>query len=58
MIMGKSKWIELACPGMETPVLTGKDAEIFLKRMKNVKPLPKEEKERLRKLYESITWEI
>ena len=52
------KWIELACPDLGTPVLTGKDAERFLKRMREVKPLPKAEKERLKKLYESITWEI
>jgi hypothetical protein len=53
-----TKWIELACPGMETPILTGKDAERFMQKMKNVKPISKEEKERMMRLYESITWEI
>lgn len=54
----ESRWIELACPGMETPILTGKDAERFLQRMKEVKPASKEEKERMRQIYESITWDI
>lgn len=52
------KWIELACPGLETPILTGKDAERFLQKMKEVKPISKEERERLRRISAMVTWEI
>ena len=46
------KWIELACPGLETPILTGKDAEKLLEIMDNVKPISQEERERMIRNYE------
>ena len=51
------KWIELACPGLETPILTGKDARRFLKKMKEVRP-SSEERERVRRISKMVTWEI
>ena len=48
----EQKWIELARPGLETPILTGKDAEKLLEIMDNVKPISQEERERIRKNYE------
>ncbi len=42
----------MATPIKDTPILTGKDAQRFEQRMKAVKPLPKEEIERMEKAYE------
>lgn len=42
----------MARPIRETPVLTGKDAERFLRIISNPKPISKEEKERMMKNYE------
>jgi hypothetical protein len=42
----------MARPIKETPVITGKDAILFEQRMKEVKPLPPEERERMRKNFE------
>ena len=44
----------MARPIKETPVLTGKDAERFAEKMKNLKPECKEEKEAARKVYEKF----
>ncbi len=37
----------MATPIKDTPILTGKDARRFEQRMKEVKPLPKEEIDRM-----------
>lgn len=44
----------MARPIKETPVLTGKDAERFAEKMKNIKPETKEEKEAAKKVYEKF----
>lgn len=46
----------MAIPIRETPILYGKDAERFLKRMKEAEnnKLPKEEVERIKENYEKI----
>jgi hypothetical protein len=42
----------MARPIKETPVLTGEDARRFEQRMKDHKPLPKKEVERMEKSYQ------
>ena len=42
----------MAKPIEETPVLTGKDAENFLKRMKETHKVSREEYERIMRTYE------
>lgn len=42
----------MARPIKPTPILYGKDAILFEKRMKKVKPMPKREREEQRKAYE------
>lgn len=42
----------MAQPIRETPVLTGKDAERFLRLISNPEPVSREEKERMMKDYE------
>lgn len=42
----------MALPIKETPVLTGKDAEKFIERMNNPKPVSQEEYERAKNLYD------
>lgn len=44
----------MARPIKETPILYGKDAERFVREMKNVKPASEEEKKRVRASYEKI----
>ena len=44
----------MAKPVELTPTLKGKDAERFLRQMDEVKPVSKEEMERIRKNYEYI----
>ena len=44
----------MARPIKETPVLRGKDAENFAKRMTNPAPVCKSEKEAARKAYEAF----
>ena len=44
----------MARPIKETPVLRGKDAEVFARRMANAAPLSKAEKEAARKAYEAF----
>ena len=44
----------MARPIKETPVLRGRDAENFAKRMANAAPVSKEEKEAARKAYEAF----
>ena len=44
----------MARPIKETPTLKGKDAERFLRLMDEVKPVSKEEMERIKKNYEYI----
>ena len=44
----------MARPIKETPTLKGKDAERFLRLMDEVKPVSREEMERIRKDYEYI----
>ena len=44
----------MATPIQLTPTLTGKDAERFLRLMDEVKPVSREEMERIRKDYEYI----
>lgn len=41
----------MARPIKETPVLIGKDAKVFEKRFKSVKPVSEEELNRLRESY-------
>ena len=45
---------DMARPIKETPVLKGKDAENFAKRMANPAPVSKAEKEEARKAYEAF----
>ncbi len=42
----------MATPIKETPILTGEDARRFIQRMENVKPVSKEELDRMKKNYE------
>ena len=44
----------MARPIKETPILYGKDAERFVRDMKNVKPASEEERKRVRTSYEKI----
>ncbi len=44
----------MARPIKETPILYGKDAERFVRDMKNVKPASEEERKRVRASYEKI----
>lgn len=44
----------MARPIKETPVLRGKDAENFARKMANPAPVSKEEKEAARKAYEAF----
>ena len=48
----------MATPIELTPTLTGKDAERFLRLMDEVKPVSREEMERIRKDYEYISYFI
>ena len=48
------KCVIMAKPVELTPTLKGKDAERFLRQMDEVKPVSKEEMERIRKNYEYI----
>lgn len=41
----------MARPIKETPVLTGKDAERFEQRLKSVKPVSAEERDRIKRSY-------
>jgi hypothetical protein len=42
----------MARPIKDTPVISGEDARRFLEAMENVVPLPKEEREKMKKAYE------
>ena len=42
----------MATPIKETPILKGKDAERFLRLMYEVKPVSKEEREKIKQDYE------
>lgn len=44
----------MARPIEETPILKGKDAERFLQRMEDVKPVSKKELDRMKRNYEFI----
>lgn len=44
----------MALPIKDTPVLTGKDAERFLKNISNPKPVSKEEYERAKAIYNKL----
>lgn len=44
----------MARPIKETPILYGKDAERFVRDMKNVQPASEEERKRVRASYEKI----
>ena len=44
----------MARPIKETPVLRGKDAEIFAKKIANPAPVSKSEKEAAKKAFEAI----
>jgi hypothetical protein len=44
----------MAKPIKETPILYGKDAEIFVKENKEVIKVSKEEKEEIKKNYETL----
>ena len=44
----------MATPIELTPTLRGKDAERFLREMDNVRPITKEERERMKRNYEFI----
>ena len=44
----------MARPIKETPVLHGKDAEVFAKRIQNPTPVSQSEKEEARKAYEAF----
>ena len=44
----------MARPIKETPVLSGKDAEVFAKRIQNPTPVSQSEKEEARKAYEAF----
>jgi hypothetical protein len=44
----------LARQNKETPVLTGKDAKTFAKKMANIKPESKEEIEAAKKVYDKF----
>ena len=44
----------MARPIRETPILSGKDARLFEKKMREVKPLSEERRREMRKQYESF----
>jgi catalase len=44
----------MATPIQDTPVLSGKDAERFLKLIENPKPVPKELVEQMKRDYEYV----
>ncbi|MCH5346780.1 MAG: hypothetical protein J1E63_06695 [Muribaculaceae bacterium] len=44
----------MARPIKETPILTGKDAELFAKKIENPTPVSQTEKEEARKAYEAF----
>lgn len=44
----------MAKPIKETPVLTGKDAQLFSGKIANIKPESKEEKEAAKKVFEKF----
>ena len=44
----------MARPIKETPVLRGKDAEVFAKRIQNPSPISQSEKDEARKAYEAF----
>ena len=44
----------MARPIRETPILLGKDARLFEKKMREVKPLSEERRKEMRKQYESF----
>lgn len=44
----------MARPIKETPVLRGRDAETFARRLENPTPVSKEEKDAARKAYEAF----
>jgi len=44
----------MARPIRETPILCGKDARLFERKMREVKPLSEERRREMRKQYESF----
>ena len=58
MAMVKSKttsgWVELACPDNETTILYGDDAKRFIKLMNAVRPVSRDELDRMEKNYKFV----
>lgn len=44
----------MSLPIRDTPILTGKDAERFIKNIQNPKPVSREEYERAKKIYDEL----
>ena len=44
----------MARPIRETPILSGKDARVFEKKMREVKPLSEDRRKEMRRQYESF----
>lgn len=45
----------MSLPIKETPILKGKKAERFIKRMENLRSISKEEYEKAKKIYDEIS---
>ena len=48
----------MARPIRETPILCGKDARLFERKMREVKPLSEERRREIRKQYESFLSQV